>query len=202
MSPVRTVATRTPPLVASFAVASQSTTTWARKSVPERLSSSRIALLEPIDADRGGRDQRLRTGVGREHSVDEVLSYSSVAHSGWGPKGRWFKSSRPDLTKRPQSRRFRTSGMSPSEEAQGPIGVQSHELCAYYDPLRRCAANDGSARGIEPAHGLAQPERELMGGQADVSIDAALPKVPQRQEIPAGSPVESAGPLRCTAQAS
>jgi hypothetical protein len=56
---------------------------------------------------------------------------------GWGPKGRWFKSSRADLAKPPQLRRFRTLGLSSGlvwigtggrRRRRGPFGVQIQDL--------------------------------------------------------------------------
>jgi hypothetical protein len=47
---------------------------------------------------------------------------------GWGPKGRWFKSSRPDLAKPPRMRRFCASRARALHLARGPIGVQFRKL--------------------------------------------------------------------------
>jgi hypothetical protein len=53
------------------------------------------------------------------------LLAQSAAAFGWGPEGRWFKSSRPDYTEPPLFRRFRVSGsVAPAASAgsnRGPI---------------------------------------------------------------------------------
>src|SRR5215204_4997358 len=64
---------------------------------------------------------------------------------GWGPKGRWFKSSRPDLREPPQTRRFSHLGsrvnLSSHRGAPASPGdrvyLQSHRLAPRV-PASRC----------------------------------------------------------------
>jgi hypothetical protein len=117
---------------------------------------------------------------------------------GWGPKGRWFKSSRPDLTKPPHSRRFRASRHRAFPLVRGPFGVQFPKpLCLVRTPrgarrsgLRPRAPGCGpGGRGFESGRSpssaipLGTRDSEVMGVARSTSVAGRL-----RRPIPKASP--------------
>jgi hypothetical protein len=69
-------------------------------------------VMSPCSRSTVRRSTRTRAGIRRATLV--------ALYRAGGPKGGWFKSSRPDLTKPPYPRRFRASGASARRCSRGP----------------------------------------------------------------------------------
>jgi hypothetical protein len=63
-------------------------------------------------------------GRGRIGRFVRSRTYRHPEPLGWGPKGRWFKSSRPDYTKPPAKLGFLASNWARALRGRGPNGVQ------------------------------------------------------------------------------